>query len=99
MLGQVQGGPLSPDSPLHIRPLRMTFVMGGNSRAGCQQEKNFTGRRNGVYKGPEAENLSARSPLWLQGEGRGHKKCGGCMTQERYGLWVRVPLAAMLGPP
>ena len=26
------GGPSSPDSPLHIRPLRMTFVMGGNSQ-------------------------------------------------------------------
>ena len=37
MLGQVQWGPLSPDSPLHIRPLRMTFVMGGNSRAGSWQ--------------------------------------------------------------
>ena len=30
------GGPSSPDSPLHIRPLRMTFVMGGNSRAGSR---------------------------------------------------------------
>ena len=37
MLRQVQGGSLSPDSPLHIRPLRMTFVMGGNSRAGSLQ--------------------------------------------------------------
>jgi len=37
MLRQVQGGPLSPDSPLHIRPLRMTFVMGGNSHAGSRQ--------------------------------------------------------------
>ena len=36
MLGQVQGGPLSPDLPLHIRPLSMTFVMGGNSRAGSR---------------------------------------------------------------
>ena len=31
------GGPLSPDSPLHIRPLLMTFVMGGNSCAGSRQ--------------------------------------------------------------
>ena len=31
------GGPSSPDSPLHIRPLHMTFVMGGNSRAGSRQ--------------------------------------------------------------
>ena len=29
-------GPSSPDSPLHIRPLRITFVMGGNSRAGSR---------------------------------------------------------------
>ena len=34
MLRQIQGGPSSPDSPLHVRPLRMTFVMGGNSVAG-----------------------------------------------------------------
>lgn len=64
-----------------------------------EAEKNFTGRRNGACKGPEAEKLSARSPLWLQGEGRGHKKCGGCMTQEGHGLRAGVPPAAMLGPP
>ena len=32
------GGPSSPDSPLHVRPLRMIFVMGGNSRAGSWQK-------------------------------------------------------------
>lgn len=63
-----------------------------------ETEKSFTGRRNGACKGPEAENLCARSPLWLQGEGGGHKKYGGCETQERHGLWVRVPPVAMLGP-
>ena len=36
MLRQVQGGPSSPDLPLHTSPLRMTFVMGGISRAGSQ---------------------------------------------------------------
>ena len=29
-------GPSSPDSPLHIRALSMTFAMGGNSRAGSR---------------------------------------------------------------
>ena len=32
------GGPSSPDLPLHIRPLRMTFVMGGNSHAGVSRK-------------------------------------------------------------
>lgn len=33
-----------------------------------EAEKNFTGRRNGACKGPEAEKLQcARSPLWLAG--------------------------------
>ena len=31
---------MSPDLPLHIRPLRMTFVMGGNSRAGSRHITN-----------------------------------------------------------
>ena len=37
MCRQNQGGHSSPDSPLHIRPLHMTFVMGRNSRAGSRQ--------------------------------------------------------------
>ena len=35
--GPGDGGPSSPDTPLYIRPLHMTFVMGGNSRAGSRQ--------------------------------------------------------------
>ena len=31
------GGLSSPDSPLPSGPLRMTFVMGGNSHAGSRQ--------------------------------------------------------------
>lgn len=48
---------------------------------------------------PWGREPQCKEPLWLQGEGRGHKKCGGGMTQEGHGLWVRVPPAARLGPP
>ena len=38
MLKQFQGVPwVLTQSPLHVRPLRMTFVMGGNSHAGSRQ--------------------------------------------------------------
>lgn len=33
-----------------------------------ETEKSFTGRRNGACKGPEAENLSARSPCGCRGK-------------------------------
>ena len=61
MLGQVQGGPLSPDSPLHIRPLRMTFVMGGNSCAGSWQSPSIPL----IQKIPSDESLSALENAYL----------------------------------
>ena len=57
------GGPSSPDLPLHIRPLRMTFVMGGNSHAGSlrhtpmgtlfltKRQKNTMGQRASSING------------------------------------------------
>ena len=44
------GGPSSPDLPLHIRPLRMTFVMGGNSCAGSRHRDITLSTKVSLFK-------------------------------------------------
>ena len=53
---------MSPDSPLHIRPLRMTFVMGGNSRAGS---RHTIKDRNGMEL-TEVENIKKRWQEYIE---------------------------------